>query len=167
MPFSTGASCIFLPTLGYCKLPLPGLPPPQARVPWAQEKASHRTNRGLARNAHRPPKGRNDFQGESCGSLRRLTSKSQPGSALLGFQCSWRPLQPTSGTHAPWHPAWDPSELRDSPGSSLPAPRVHVHLDVVSGSVHLEWALPRQPSPQSPKLCSCSLDVTLNYKSFS
>ena len=50
-------------------------------------------NRDLARNAHKSPKGRNDFQGESRGPFRHLTSKSQLGAALLGFQCAWRPLQ--------------------------------------------------------------------------
>lgn len=103
-------------------------------------------NWGLARNAHRLPKSRNDFQGESRGPFRHLTSKSQLGSAVLGFQWAWRPLQPTPGTHPPQCPAWDPSERRDSPGSSLPGPWVHIHLDVVSGSVYLEWAFPRQLS---------------------
>ena len=79
-------------------------------------------NRDLARNAHKSPKGRNDFQGESRGPFRHLTSKSQLGAALLGFQCAWRPLQPTPGCVLRGV-GWDPSERGDGPGPSLPVPR--------------------------------------------
>lgn len=83
-------------------------------------------NWGLARTL-RLPKSRNDFQGESRGRFRHLTSKSQLGSAVLIPVGLALPAAPPRDTSSAVSGVGSP-ERRDSPGSSLPGPWVHVHL---------------------------------------